>query len=283
MHNAALAALGLHYVYIPFSVEPDAVGPAIQSLPKLGIVGVNLTIPHKERVLPFLDEVAPEARIVGAVNTVHAVEGRLIGHNTDGEGFMASLRENLPQDWVSGEQPPSLQEVPPGLGVRGPRGRVVVLGAGGAARSVVYRLARDGATVHIANRTRERARRLAEEMRNHLPDSEIVDAALDHSLAQELELAGLVVNTTSAGMHPNQEEIPPIPLEALHKDQIVYDLIYRPLETKLLAAARKRGAQTINGVDMLVHQGAAALKIWTGADPPVDIMKQAVLEELRNQ
>ena len=262
MHNAAIVALGLHYVYIPFSVEPDDIGPAIQSLLKLGIVGVNLTIPHKERVLPFLDEIASDARIVGAVNTVHAVDGRLIGFNTDGDGFMAPLaaRGFQPQDAL-----------------------VVVLGAGGAARSVVYRLARGGAIVVIANRTRERAKRLADELRAQLPDSSIKDSALDKSLAPELERAGLVVNTTSAGMHPNEKEIPPIPVEALHEGQTVYDLIYRPLETKLLAAARERGAQTMNGVEMLVHQGAAAFRIWTGIAPPVDVMEQAVLRQLSNQ
>src|SRR5581483_10375763 len=140
MHNAAFAALGLPYVYVPFPVAPEEIGPAVRSLSSLGIVGVNLTIPHKESVLPFLDEITSEAREVGAVNTVHCTEGRLLGDNTDGRGFYEPLRE---------------------LGVTVAGKRVVVLGAGGAARAVVFRLAREGAQITLANRTRERAERLA--------------------------------------------------------------------------------------------------------------------------
>src|SRR5438067_769020 len=132
MHNAAIAALGLDYLYIPFSVLPEDIGPAVRSITSLGIVGVNLTIPHKERVLPFLDRVAPEAQAVGAVNTVHNDKGILVGYNTDGEGFAGPLKAQ-------------------GFECAGKR--AVVLGAGGAARSVVYRLARDGAAITLVNRT----------------------------------------------------------------------------------------------------------------------------------
>lgn len=261
MHNAAIAALGLHFVYIPFSVLPDNIGPAIRSLITLGIVGVNLTIPHKERVLPYLDEIAPEAQAIGAVNTVHNDGGRLVGHNTDGEGFARPLEAR-------------------GFVLRGRR--AVVLGAGGAARSVVFRLAREGAQVVLANRTLERAARLAEDVHAVVGRAAVEWLALDDTAGLKESLAGaeLLVNTTSVGMSPQAEAMPPIPPDALHPGLLVYELIYNPVETRLLAAARAAGAQTLNGVQMLVYQGAAAFQIWTGLQPPVDVMEQAVRSRL---
>jgi shikimate dehydrogenase len=261
MHNAAIAALGLHFVYIPFSVKPDDVGAAVQSLPGLGIVGVNLTVPHKERVLPYLDEVHPEARVVGAVNTVQIVDGKLIGHNTDGDGFMEPLNE---------------------IGFRAEGARAVVLGAGGAARSVVYRLTSAGASVTIANRTRMRADRLAAEFQALSTNARVRSVDLDMTLRSELQAADLVVNTTSVGMYPDLAAIPLAPLEGIRAGQIVYDLVYRPQETRLLREARERGAEIINGVKMLVRQGAASFRIWTGIEPPVKVMEQAVVERLSN-
>lgn len=261
MHNAAIAALGLHFVYIPFSVLPDNIGPAIRSLITLGIVGVNLTIPHKERVLPYLDDIAPEAQAIGAVNTVHNDGGRLVGYNTDGEGFARPLEAR-------------------GFALRGRR--AVVLGAGGAARSVVFRLAREGAQVVLANRTLERAARLAEDVHAVVGRAAVEWLALDDTAGLKESLAGaeLLVNTTSVGMSPQAEAMPPIPPDALHPGLLVYELIYNPVETRLLAAARAAGAQTLNGVQMLVYQGAAAFQIWTGLQPPVDVMEQAVRSRL---
>ena len=293
MHNAAFTALGLPFVYVPFPVAPQSLGVALRALPALGIVGVNLTIPHKEAALPFMDEVSEEAQRVGAVNTVHCVEGRLLGDNTDGRGFYQPLVEA-------------------GVEVRGRK--VVVLGAGGAARAVVSRLVREGAGVILANRTRARAERLAEEVggtavqvidwdgqRPDLSRSPIGDA---------LNGACLLVNTTQVGMYivdrtedrtedrtvdktedrtGNKKEgetgrseveldsIPfPIPLEAFHPHLMVYDLVYNPIETKLLQVARLRGCATLTGVKMLVYQGAAAFERWTGVWPPTDIMEHAV-------
>jgi shikimate dehydrogenase len=257
MHNAAIAALGLDYLYIPFSVRPEDIGPAIRSLTSLGIIGVNLTIPHKERVLPFLDSIAPEAEAVGAVNTVHNDKGRLIGYNTDGEGFAGPLQAQ-------------------GFAPRGRR--AVVLGAGGAARSVVFRLARDGAAVTIVNRTPERAERLAEDVRRACEGALVDCLALGdrRGLIGTLAGAELLVHTTSVGMSPHAEEMPPVPPGALHPRLLVYELIYHPKETRLLQAARAAGARTLNGVPMLVYQGAAAFAIWTGVRPPVDVMERAV-------
>src|SRR2546423_886792 len=243
MHTAAIAALGLEYLYIPFSVLPENIDPAIHSLVALGIIGVNLTIPHKERVLPYLDEIDSNARAVGAVNTVHNDGGRLVGYNTDGEGFIGPLK-------AKGFDPAGK--------------RAVVLGAGGAARSVVFRLAREGAAVSIVNRTAARAEALAEDVRHAVRDARVDLLNPDDTagLTESLSGAELLVNTTSVGMHPHDEVSPPIPPAALHSRLLVYDLIYNPAETRLLKAAREAGADTLNGVGMLVCQGAAAFRIW---------------------
>lgn len=262
MHNAAIAALGLDYLYIPFSVLPENIDPAIHSLVALGIIGVNLTIPHKERVLPFLDEVDPNARTIGAVNTVHNDAGRLIGYNTDGEGFIDPLL--------------SLGFDPAGK-------RVVVLGAGGAARSVVFRLASDGAAIAIANRNLKRAEELATDVRKAVANAEIDLLNLNDAagLTESLSGAELLVNATSVGMHPHDAADLPIPPSTLHSSLIVYDLIYNPTETRLLRAARDVGARTLNGISMLVGQGAASFRIWTGFTPSVEVMERAVTEALR--
>lgn len=264
MHNAAFSALRLPYIYVPFPVPPQAIGPAIRSLPALGIVGVNLTIPHKESVLPFLDEVTQEAREVGAVNTVHCTAGRLLGDNTDGRGFLDPLVE---------------------AGVRVSGAPVFVLGAGGAARAAVFRLAREGARVTVANRHADRAERLAAAVRNAVPGAEVRALGLDdpRELEREARRAELVVNTTRVGMHPDSGELPPLPLSALNRGQTVYDLVYNPAETRLLQAARERGCRTLTGVRMLVCQGAAAFERWTGMRPPTGVMEAAVLDGLARQ
>jgi shikimate dehydrogenase len=262
MHNAAFAALRLSYIYIPFPVSPDALGSAIRSLPALGIVGVNLTIPHKENVLPFLDAITDEAREVGAVNTVHCLEGRLLGDNTDGRGFYEPLREM-------------------GLSFAGKQ--VVVLGAGGAARSVVFRLLREEAHVILTNRTPERAARLAQDAASagYGAQIRVVDGEAEREIRNAIAGAELLVHTTRVGMHPDTDALPPVPLEAFHPNLLVYDLVYNPVETRLIQQARSRGCRTLTGVKMLVYQGAAAFERWTGLWPPTDVMEAAVLEGLK--
>lgn len=262
MHNAAFAALRLSFIYVPFPVSPDALGSAIRSLPALGIVGVNLTIPHKENVLPFLDAITDEAREVGAVNTVHCVEGRLLGDNTDGRGFYEPLREL-------------------GLSLSGKQ--AVVLGAGGAARSVVFRLLREGANVVLTNRTLDRAERLAQDAAcaGYGAQVRVVDGKVERELGNAIAGAELLVHTTRVGMHPAPDALPSVPLEAFHPNLLVYDLVYNPVETRLIQEARRRGCRTLTGVKMLVYQGAAAFERWTGLWPPTDIMEAAVLEGLQ--
>ncbi len=256
MHNAAFAALHLKYIYVPFSVAPENLGAALRGLPALGIVGVNLTIPHKEAALPHCHTISDAARDIGAVNTIHVVNGELRGDNTDGQGFYEPLRE---------------------IGVAVAGKNVVVLGAGGAARSVVFRLAREGASVTLVNRTIERAAKLAADVeRAGYSPVAVLPPDSPKELTNAIAAAELLVHTTKVGMMPYPDAMPPIPLEAFHPDLFVYDLIYRPAETQILRVARKRGCRTLNGLKMLAHQGAAAFEIWTGQRPPTDVMEEAI-------
>jgi len=264
MHNSAFAALHLPYIYVPFCVAPSDLGDAIGSLKSLGIIGVNLTIPHKQAVLPYLDEITPEAREVGAVNTIHCTDSgrRLVGDNTDGYGFYAPLAD---AGWpVSGR-------------------RVVVLGAGGAARSVVFRLARELAQITIVNRTRDRAVQLAEAVGQ--AGYGVVDVIEwsgggTKALLAAIRDCDIIVQTTRLGMYPEAGQLPEIPLDALKPAHLVYDLVYNPVETALLREAKSRGCSTMTGVKMLVYQGAAAFHRWTGTWPPVDVMERAVIGSL---
>ena len=258
MHNAAFAALHLAFIYVPFAVTPENLGQALCALPALGIAGVNLTIPHKQSALPFLAGVTPEARDVGAVNTIWCEDGRLHGDNTDGRGFLRPLTER-------------------GTDVAG--SRAFVLGAGGAARSVAFALARAGARVTIANRTTARAAALAEAV-SIAGQADWLDLAEPLAVCRAIEDSALVVQTTRAGMWPETGDLPPLPLEALHGGQLVYDLVYNPVKTALLAEAEMRGCDTLGGVKMLVYQGAAAFERWTGVWPPVEVMEQAVIDGL---
>lgn len=263
MHNAAFAALDLPYLYVPFAVTPDRLETALRSLVALGIVGVNLTIPHKEAALQIVDSATEVAQEVGAVNTVHCVNGELIGDCTDGYGFYQPLRE---------------------LGVEIAEKRAVVIGAGGAARSVVFRLAHEGAKITLVNRTLSRAEALAEEvgrkvrtLKNPVQIREFGDV---EGLSRDISESILLVNTTQVGMYPYDGEIVSVPLSSFHPDLLVYDLIYNPLETRLLREARERRCQTLSGVKMLVYQGVKAFERWTGQFPPpsvIEKMENAVL------
>lgn len=258
MQNAAFRELILDYVYVPFSVSPEDLPAALGAVRALGMVGANLTIPHKERAVALVDSVSDEARRIGSVNTVHNVDGELRGYSTDGEGFMRALEAE-------------------GKSAEG--SRAVLLGAGGSARAVAYALAAKGATVTVLNRTAIRGDELVSELNGVLPEGRppLRSVALNGPDARrEISDADLLVNCTSVGMHPDTDN-QPIPSEWMHERLFVYDLIYNPLKTRLLVAAQAAGARTANGVGMLVHQGAIAFEIWTGLKPPTDVMEQAVL------
>ena len=279
MHNAAFAALGLDWVYVSLPVPPERVGDAVRGLVALGFAGANVTVPHKQAVIPFLDELTPIARAIGAVNTIVVrPDGSLLGDSTDGAGFMADLRTH---GVVAEEQKSRGAEEQRGQDISSRphlRTSALVLGAGGAARAVVYALAESGAAVTIANRTPENAEKLRQDIAAALPGAagRLQTCRWPDDLAGEVAQAGLIVNTTSLGLHDGD----PLPWDAaipFRPGQVVYDLIYhRP--TELLALARSQGARALAGLGMLVRQGACAFELWTGQAAPVDTMLRALCE-----
>jgi shikimate dehydrogenase len=255
LHNAAFAALGLNWCYVAFQVTRDRLEQALRGLPALGIAGVNVTVPHKEAVLAYLDDVTDDARIVGAVNTIRVEGGRLSGHNTDTSGMLDALARDG------------------GLTVKGQHAAVV--GAGGAARAAAFALAgAEAAAVTIINRNWDRAAALADAVRRAFRCA--VDAVpLDaNPVTAALREATLLVQATTVG--GAQREQSPVPAEALHPGIFVMDMIYNPHETALLREARAVGCRTLGGLPMLVYQGARAFEIWTGRAAPLHVMRDAV-------
>jgi shikimate dehydrogenase len=260
MHNAAFAALGLDWCYVPLPVatEPGTrIAEAVSGLRALGLRGANVTIPHKQAVIPYLNYLTPAAQAIGAVNTIVVqADGSLLGDNTDAPGFVADLREH---------------EVDP------QNKHVLVVGAGGSARAVVYGLASAGAaSITIANRTEERACELVTTLQGQVPACPLRACAFPDGIAAVAAQSDVIINCTSLGMTPNLEGLPWLPDLPFRPSQAVYDLVYNPRKTRLLAQAEQDGAQAIGGIGMLVWQGAIAFERWTGIVPPVDVMRQAI-------
>ena len=264
MHNAAIASLGVDYVYLAIPVKTADLSIAIAGFNAIGLQGFSITIPHKQAILSFLTEVSSVAKVVGAVNTVWRTDAGWSGTNTDVEGFIAPLQA-YNRDWS--------QTMP------------LILGHGGAARAVVVGLTQLGCTeIHIVGRDVQRLSQFQQSW---------VDAPLPitinvHRWEQLPELmpkADLVVNTTPVGMYPNVEQSPidNAAMQQLKEGAIAYDLIYTPNPTQFLQQAQQQGAIAIDGLEMLVQQGAAALKIWLGQTPPVDIMRQSLQKHLGTQ
>jgi shikimate dehydrogenase len=255
IHNAAFAAAGLDWVYAAFDVAPGQAPAAVAAMRALGIEGLSVTMPHKDGVVGAVDRLSPQAARLGAVNTVVRDGDELVGHNTDGAGLVDSLVAETSSSVA-------------GL-------RCVVLGAGGSARSVCLALAEAGAAdVAVANRTPSRAE-VAAALAG--PVGRVVEVSSNVELAR----ADLIVNATSVGMAGTDTEgQAPFDASAVRSGQIVVDLVYHPVETPLLAAARERGAIAITGVGMLVHQAAHQFSLWTGAPAPVEAMERAALEAL---
>ncbi len=259
MQNAALRAVGLDWRYELLETPRAELPAAIARLRQADCAGANVTIPHKENILPYLDDCAPRARQIGAVNTIVKHNDSLIGENTDGAGFIGALH--------------AAQVEPRGM-------RAVTLGAGGAARAVCFALADAPiARLTILNRTRARAETLARHLRAYAPRLEM--AVNDWSA---LENADLIVNATSVGMAPRVQDpaffcgtrASPLPRAfRIPRGAVVFDLVYVPTRTRLLEQAAAAGARAIGGLGMLAHQGAAAFRLWTGQEPPVEIMLQA--------
>lgn len=265
MHNAAYKALGMDCEYHKFRVTIDELEAAIKGAKAMGFGGLNLTIPLKEKALEIV-EPDTMARDIGAVNTIEFLDDTIagiagiagitdiVGHNTDGIGAVKALAAS---------------------GVDIPGSRALILGAGGAARAVAYQLAKDGARVTIANRTLGKAQELAGNV------SSIGDAngtGLEE-LPRLTANADIIINTTSVGMHPDTD-LTLVTADMMHTGQVIFDIVYSPLETRLLLEAKKAGAVTIDGIRMLVLQGAESFRIWTGIEPPVSVMEQAVRDAI---
>ena len=259
MHNAAAAALGLNLVYVPLPVHPDDLKTAVSALPALGFGGVNVTVPHKQAVIPLLDELDEAAQAMGAVNTIvvkresgdlrsRGAEERLVGYNTDGAGFLADLAT---------------------LGVAVAGRECLILGAGGSARAVVYALAQAGATGRILARRPSQAQQLITDLKLPFAAHPLADLK-----AAAQSTAPLIINATPLGMTPHPDASPwpdnlPIPPGAF-----IYDLVYNPRQTKLMRQAHAAGRRAANGLGMLVHQGALAFELWTGVLPDVNVMRE---------
>lgn len=260
MQNAALEAMGLDWIYVPFAVRGEELASAVAGLRALGVSGFNVTIPHKTAIIPLLDRITPEAQLMGAVNTVKREGEELVGHNTDGPGFIRSLAEDLGFD-------------PAGK-------RVLVLGAGGAARAAVASLAKSGAaTIAVANRGTAKAGELAETFRPFFSGTQFAVMSLDMPLINgEVQNFDLLVNTTSVGMGGTTFE--GLDISRMNPGAYVYDMVYAPLETPLLADAGRAGLRHANGIGMLVAQGECALAVWTGMEPPSGVMGRRILAAL---
>jgi shikimate dehydrogenase len=260
MHNSAFSALGMDCIYHAFKVRPDKLEKAILGAEAMGFGGLNLTVPLKEVALK-LDciKLDPLAERIGAVNTIVFGEtGEIKGYNTDGLGAKQALREAAVE-------------------IRG--SKLVVAGAGGAARAIAFQLAADGAEIIVINRTEGRAIELAQDISAAALPGKVEGRGLS-GLKTLLQNADVLINTTTLGMHPNADTAIAT-AEELHSGLTVFDIVYNPLETRLLKEAKASGAKPVSGVSMLVYQGAEAFRLWTGIKPPVELMKKTVLEALQ--
>ena len=256
MHNAAFAKAGMDYVYVPFHVRPDDLAHAIAGFTALNVVGINVTLPHKQAVIPYLTSISREAELIGAVNTLSFVEDGIHGDNTDAPGVLKALEEDGNMSIPVGED-------------------VVVLGAGGSARAVVVALALAGvASITIANRTVERAISLAEEMQQKTDIPMHGLGLADTRLPNAVNRCMLLINTATASMDPTQPLL--VSADWLQPNTIVYDIVYTPPVTPLMKAAAEHGCPTLGGIGMLVHQGAIAFEKWTGVTPCTETMHHAL-------
>jgi shikimate dehydrogenase len=263
MHNAAFDALGLRWRYTLLPTPPRQLETKLINLKEQGYRGANVTVPHKEAVKPYLDEIANAVRAIGAVNTIVVHEKRLIGHNTDAEGFFTALRK---------------------AGFEAAGKRALVLGAGGAARAAAYALAQAGCTVAVHNRTVSRAAELAHHLQRTGVRAPVTWVPASAILADlDLSSFDLLVNATPVGMWPRPAASPWPEALPLPSHWIIFDLVYNPAQTRLLAQARAAGATAVAGLDMLVHQGALAFELWTGRSPPIETMHLAAKKALKFQ
>ncbi|MGE5416837.1 MAG: shikimate dehydrogenase [Acidobacteriota bacterium] len=259
MHNEAYQELEINALYLAWAVSPDNLPKVIEAGKTLNVRGFNVTIPFKEKIISYLDGISDEAAACGAVNTVKITNGQAWGFNTDGPGFLASLRE---------------QDVSVG-------GMALVLGAGGAARAIGYELAKAGCETAFVDIVPEKAAVLATDIKRLTgchADGVTWDSA---ELSAVIKKASLVVNASPVGMYPHVQNMPPLDLKQLGPESVVCDIVYNPIKTRLLLEAEELGIKTVEGLGMFVNQGAIAFKIFTGVEAPVKVMENAVRKNLK--
>jgi shikimate dehydrogenase len=258
IQNAAFGALGLDFVYTAFKVKPSEVGNALAGMRALGIVGLNVTMPHKEAVIPHLDWIDETAKFLNSVNTIHNQEGKLSGYSTDGIGALKALKEN-------GSNPKGK--------------RVLILGSGAAARAIAYTLVQETDELVVLNRTVSEAKKLADTLKQKFNKKVVADSLSSEIIKEKICDSDILLNTTSVGMKPNLSQSLIAP-NSLKPELTVMDIVYNPVETKLASDSKAAGAKVISGVEMLIYQGAASFEIWTGRQAPVQVMRKAALEQL---
>ncbi|MDD3794798.1 MAG: shikimate dehydrogenase [Lachnospiraceae bacterium] len=263
MHNDSFQELGLDYVYLCFEVGPEKLPEVITAFRSMNVYGFNLTMPDKEAVIPCLDELSLAAQMIGAVNTVTCQNGKMTGHNTDGIGYMRAVEE---------------------AGYSVPGKEMTLLGAGGAASAIAVQAAIDGVSrLHLVSRrgrSWEKARALVDQInRNTSCQADLTDLADTDGLRKNLERSALLTNATSVGMAPHADQTPIGDCSLFHPELIVSDVIYNPRRTRLLREAENAGCRTFNGMYMLLYQGEAAFRIWTGQNMPVELIKSRYFTE----
>jgi shikimate dehydrogenase len=258
MHNIALSDLNLDYVYLAFDVLPKNLENALKGMRALNIKGINITIPFKESVIPYLDIIDPLAQKIGAVNTIKLQDDVIYGKNTDAAGFKKSLNE--------------AQINPSGLDV-------LLLGSGGAARAISYTLIDNINRLAIINRTKQNAEQLVSRLKKESNSPIFAKKLTNINLKNEINIADLLINATPVGMYPSQHDSIINP-KMLHRDLTVIDLVYNPLETQLIKDAKIAGCITLNGLDMLINQGSLAFEWWTNKKPNTSLMKGKIIELL---
>jgi len=254
--TAAFSFYNLPAVYVPFEVKPEDLKTAVDALKALNIKGVNITVPHKEHIIQYLNEVSEEVSYIGACNTVKNIDGYLIGYNTDAYGFITGLKELEPN--LEGKN-------------------ILVLGAGGASRAVIYGLIKEGVNkIYQSNRTIEKVFKIREDFKKLTKFAEEIIIPIPYEKIEccVLDSVDIIVNTTSVGLREDDE--PLFNYEAISSRHIVVDIIYK--KTPLLQVAEKKGCKFQDGLPMLLYQGAKAFEIWTGKDAPIDIMKKALID-----
>jgi shikimate dehydrogenase len=258
IHNAAFESLKIDYIFLAFKVRAGEVENAMSGIRALNVHGLNVTMPHKNAVVKYLDQIDPTAKTIASVNTILNKDGRLLGFNTDGVGALNALEQN---------------------GVK-PRGKkVLLLGAGGAAKAIAYTLSQEADHLVILNRTTKQASDLADLLKQKF-NKKINAGVLSPTVIKDnLVDANVLINATSVGMKPNANQTPIEP-EWLKPDLAVMDIVYNPIETKLAKDAKALGATVVSGVEMLIYQGAASFEIWTACKAPVEVMRKAALNHL---